>query len=695
MLSFLNTAVLLGLLGVGLPVLIHLFAKKKLQRIEFSSTAFLKQIHIQRMRRMKLRQVLLLVLRCLVVFLLVTAFARPTLRTGGVSGSGRARSSIVLVVDRSLSVSRRGVFEKTRERAAGVVDLLEGEDEAALIWTVSSGKGRPTFTHDGTRLRQVLLKEGVSWERGVVNKSVEEAATLLSHSRNINREIYLVTDLQATGFSEPPDSDLAQRWGGRLFVLPVDGEGENVAVVGGGVENQILQPGAPLRIFAEVKNCGERKVEGLLVRVFIEGEATAQKVVSIEAGETQRVSLRIMPERSGWIWGSIRIDEDELSQDNEWFFTCRIPERIGVLLVGKAPDDVRSLRLALVPQTEEEKIFRVEKAFCGEDWVGKMDGADVVFFSNYPSFTYGEVERLKGFIEGGGGAFFLMGDDVDLRNFNEHFLFPVVGISLGNVFGSGEGGGSHLSFGSVDLDHPLFEGVFERGREKVRSPRFYRVVEVVGENFRKIVLLADGKPFLLEKAVGRGRVFLATSGLGENWSDLAIATVFAPLVTRSAAYLSSPFSGEKEGRKVGESVSLSTGVEDVNVQYRVEIPSGEEILVLPEVRGGRVTLTLQRVERAGIYRFYRKKTLLGMRAVNVDPRESDLRPLPEEELEKRFPKAQLTVIRDDERLESVVSEARWGRELWREILLLAVVVLVVEMFIAREGGKWSKRERGD
>ena len=98
MLSFVNTAVLLGLLGIGLPILIHLFARQKLRRIEFSSTAFLKAIQNQTMRRMKLRQILLLVLRCLAVCLLVVAFARPTLKMGGSLAQGRAKSSVVLII---------------------------------------------------------------------------------------------------------------------------------------------------------------------------------------------------------------------------------------------------------------------------------------------------------------------------------------------------------------------------------------------------------------------------------------------------------------------------------------------------------------------------------------------------------------------------------------------------------------------
>lgn len=684
MLGFLNTIVLVGLFGVGLPVLIHLFARQKLQRITFSSTEFLKRIQNQKMRRVKLRQILLLILRCLVLFLVVVAFARPTLRKSAGVGKGRASSSIVLVVDRSLSMGRSRLFQQAQEWAASVLYLLRGEDEAALIWTPLRRQMHPEFTHNGYGLEKVILNEEVTWGRGFVLKSLGEAASILSNSHHINREIYLITDLQSTGFSSTQDTSLVPSWDGKLFVLPVVGEVENVAVVGGGVENQILQPGIPLRIFAEIKNCGDRRVENLLVRIFLEGRAAMQKTVSIEAGAAQRTSFRVIPERRGWIWGSIRVEEDDLPQDNEWFFICWIPERIEVLLVGKSEEDIHSIQLALETYNKNGKIFDVKQAFFGEDWIGQINGMNVVFLSNYPSFHSGEANRLKKFVEDGGGVFFFMGDDVDLRNMNEYFFIPILGITLGNVVGGGGREEGYLSFGSVDFAHPLFSGVFEKGKENIRSSRLFRVVEVMGNVPNKIITLGDGKPFLVETSINQGNVLIATGGIGDKWSDLPFSTLFAPLITRSAAYLSSPFLSEERGRTVGESASLSTGAEDINATYRVEDPSGEEILVLPEIREGRVMLHLTQADEPGIYRFYRGETLLGMEAVNIDAQESDLHPISEEDLEKKFPEARLEVVRDAAELDTQVSKARWGRELWREIILLALLVLVIEMLVSRE-----------
>jgi hypothetical protein len=681
MLSFLNTAALLGLLGVGLPVLIHLFAKQKLKRVEFSSTEFLKRIQSQTMRRMKLRQLLLLILRCLAVLLLVVAFARPTLRSKQFSSRGTARSSVVVIVDRSMSMDRKELFWKARERASSVFEMLHSDDEAALIWTVPQSSDEPEFFHSRYDAEEQLGIMEVSSAGALVTKSLKQAETLLMSSRNINREIYLVSDLQATGFAPPVDSSGIHAWDGSVFVLPISGDVENVAVINGGIENKILQPGSPLRVFADIKNCGRRRVNDLLVRVHICDEVMAQNTVTIDPGEVQHVVFSVMPDQTGWLWGDIRIEDDELMPDNTFYFCRWIPDKIRVLLLGKDREDIRALKLAMMPRNTHRQIFTVGEGYFGQDWIDTMVYVDVLFFSNYPALKSLEAGRLRRFVEDGGGVVFFMGDDVDLRNMNSEFFGKDLGITLGNVLGGQNG---YFSFGTVDFEHPLFEGIFEEGRENVRSPRFFRIIDLVGNLPQKIISLTDGRPFLIERSFGDGRIIVAASGLGEAWTDLSYATIFAPMVSRSAAYLSTPGVIGKQRNRVGESLSLSVGIQDVRGSYHVEDPAGEEVLLLPEIKAGKVMLNLERTEEPGIYSFYRDDILLGTEAVNIDPMESELEPVAKKEFEKRFPDARTVFVEETEDLETIVTRMRRGRELWREILLFCLVVLIIEMMVARE-----------
>jgi hypothetical protein len=298
---------------------------------------------------------------------------------------------------------------------------------------------------------------------------------------------------------------------------------------------------------------------------------------------------------------------------------------------------------------------------------------------------------LRHYLEGGGGAAFLMGEHVDLRNYNQRLLTPVAGITLGNVQGvQGEEGG-YFSLGRVDAGHPLLEGVFRSGEVNIRSPRFIKIVEILGTDFLTIFTLGEGRPLLVEKQVEGGTVFILSTGLPASWSDLSVSTLFAPLIFRSAVYLSAPRLEEKGSHHVGESLSFTADIGNITSSYFVTSPAGERSRIRPEIQGDRMVLTHAFPAEAGVYRFYENENLLGMRAVNTDPRESDLSVIPEGELKDMFSDGRVSVIEENADLERIVFRTRWGREFWREMILLALIILVVETIVARAGKKtWTE-----
>ena len=72
--TFLNPFVLFGLAAAAVPVLLHLLNLRKLRTVEFSSVRFLKELQKTSMRRLRFRQILLLILRTLLIIAVVMAF---------------------------------------------------------------------------------------------------------------------------------------------------------------------------------------------------------------------------------------------------------------------------------------------------------------------------------------------------------------------------------------------------------------------------------------------------------------------------------------------------------------------------------------------------------------------------------------------------------------------------------------------
>ena len=105
MFTFLNSIVLSALFAALIPLLIHLFNKQKTKRIKFSSLRFLKKMEKRLLKKVKIYQILLIIIRTLLILLLVLAFARPTISGAwSILQEPSANTTAVVILDDGLNM---------------------------------------------------------------------------------------------------------------------------------------------------------------------------------------------------------------------------------------------------------------------------------------------------------------------------------------------------------------------------------------------------------------------------------------------------------------------------------------------------------------------------------------------------------------------------------------------------------------
>src|SRR5690606_20970692 len=98
------------------------------------SLMFLQATTQERVRRRRLTDVLLMAVRAALVCLIALAFARPFIPQAALPFvPQRAAQSVVILVDRSLSMQAGGAFEAARQAALDRIARAERGDELAVI----------------------------------------------------------------------------------------------------------------------------------------------------------------------------------------------------------------------------------------------------------------------------------------------------------------------------------------------------------------------------------------------------------------------------------------------------------------------------------------------------------------------------------------------------------------------------------
>ncbi len=198
---------LLGALALAIPILLHLRKRPPKDRMVFSSLMFLDPQTPQRKSRSKLENLLLLALRCLALILLALLFSRPFMRDPNALASANAGDVRVVLIDRSASMLRGGLWDAAKVQAGEILEQAEAEDQVAVVafdsaaqvlvsfeeWKELPAVSRAKLT--GENLSQLR----VSWEKTQLDTALIEAVGLIEdETRGVGgtQEIVLISDLQ-------------------------------------------------------------------------------------------------------------------------------------------------------------------------------------------------------------------------------------------------------------------------------------------------------------------------------------------------------------------------------------------------------------------------------------------------------------------------------------------------------------------
>lgn len=700
--TFLNPLVLLGMVAAAIPLIIHLFNFRRPRRVDFSSLAFVRELQRSTMQRVRLKQWLLLLLRTLAIAMLVLSFARPTL-TGGLASimGGGGRTSVAIVFDNSASMELRGTrgsyLEEARGYARELAAQMDAGDELVLLTTANTEDPPRTF-----RTRSSAIEAIDAIEAGVRARParlvLNEASAALASSENVNREIYLISDMQRSTLGDTVE--LSMPSDATLTLLPTSVRAHsNVAIESVRVASRIVEVGSPVRVEVTVRNYGADAIDDYGIGLYLGDERVAEAPVDLPPASAATASLVVTPQRNGWLGGRVEGEDDLFPRDNVRFLALHVPQTRRILLVHDAQENLSYVRLALgARESAGTAAFDVDEvpAASFANALSRLREYDAVLLLGAGSTSTGAVAALEQYVRNGGGLLIAPSSASEASDIDP--VLEALGAGrVGGMVGRPGSGQGVAALAAVDAEHTIFEGVFDeslqRGDREVEQPRVFAAARYVPRSGAEqtLIRMTNGDPLLQEITHDRGTVlFLATAPV-PSWSELPVSGLFVPLIYRALQYLSA--SEEVQGIQVvaGGEAELRYAATTGGRPIHIVGPLGEEFI--PEQRAvpGAVLIRLgPEVDRIGLYTVHEGDRIISRFAANYDPAESDLTFASVGDLARALRDetgAHVRILSPDEVASNgmgvAVRAARSGIELWNVFLLLALCFLVSEMIVAR------------
>src|SRR3954447_4713376 len=129
--GFLSPWFLGGLLGVGLPLYVHLLRQHKSNPMPFSSLMFFERRTQSSIKHRRLRYLALLALRLALLLLIVLAFANPffTRPVAGLTGD----RLLIVALDDSFSMRAATRLADAKQAAIAVIDSRNASDRVQVM----------------------------------------------------------------------------------------------------------------------------------------------------------------------------------------------------------------------------------------------------------------------------------------------------------------------------------------------------------------------------------------------------------------------------------------------------------------------------------------------------------------------------------------------------------------------------------
>jgi hypothetical protein len=701
--TFLNPLALLALAAVALPVVLHLFNLRRPREVDFSSLAFVKELQKSAVQRVRIKEWLLLALRMLAIACLVLAFARPTLE-GALSGLGaETRTAHALVVDNSLSMTLRsgpGVYlEQAKRQAEGVLQTVGAEDEILVTATAPMDDRQPSPVSRATEAQSLLAEiEPRAGSRSLTRAIADAAQRLDERTSAPRRVVYAIGDLQqatlADSLAEALPEDVA------LTLLPVETRPQgNVGIEAVRIRSRIAEVGQPVQMEATLVNHGSEELTDYVASVFLEGERVAQATTSLAPGQSTTVSFTATPQVRGWLTGTVEGEDDAFPDDNVRHFTLHVPNERRLLLVRGSGQPTQYVDLALSSSMVEDRIAFQTETIREEDLATRDLGQyDAVLLVGPRTLSSGEVNALQRYVKQGGGLLLFPSEQARPEDYNA--LFAAMGGGTFRGFTGSLGERRRIAaFDRVDLEHPLFEGIFDRASDprsaEIERPDVFYAMNYQTSSARgqTLIELSNGFPFLHELRHGTGAMLLVATAPTPQWSDLPVRGLFIPLLYRSVYYLSSSSAAASNTLVAGRAGEIRvTGLPPAADALRITGPDGVERTPDQRTVFGATLLSFGAdLHTLGLYDVQSGDRLVQRVAVNLDPRESNLQtadPSAAADALRAAANVPVQVLSVSDASSASVAESvrtqQTGTEVWNVFLLLALAFLVSEMLVASQ-----------
>lgn len=666
--------------AVAIPIIIHLFNFRKYTKVYFTNVKFLKELKQESKSKSRLKELLILITRCLAIISLVLAFSQPILLSSGKNiNKGSVAASIY--IDNSFSmenVNKQGpLLEIAKARAKEVVKVFNTSDKIQIITNDFEGKHqRFNGKEDAINaIDEIKISSSVRSLSDVVKRQND----FLKTSNLSNKKSYLFSDLQKSTFTiEDLKSDTLID----ATIIPLVGNQiNNVFIDTCWFETPLQQKGFVQKLHAKVVNTGNTSLDVGSAKLILNKEQIAIASFSVEANSSTEIKFTFECKKEGFNYGTIKIEDYPITFDDELFFTFNSKINISVLLVNGN---------GLKPLNPLNSLFKNDSLFnlftCTEQAIDYnfFKTSNVIILNQISELSSGLVSELIKYTLQGGAIVLIPSLKSNVDAYNQ----SLTQLNLPSLLALDS---NNLKIDKLETASRFYSGVFEKMEDRLNLPlvtKHYKLKIGTKVDFESILVLQNSDDFFGVTKLNNALLYLFSVPFDDASTNFSKHALFVPTFYQICfkSLKSSPlFYPASSNVIINLKGDPGLGEKPPHIKQ-----INKEFDFIPETRrinNAIFMYTQHQISNAGYYDVLAGDSVLLPLAFNFSRMESNLACYTVDELSKIITDKGLRSIKlleyNNSDISSQILFGNEGKKLWKLFIILALLFVTTEMILLR------------
>ena len=637
--QFKNPEILYFLFLLVIPILVHLFQLRKFKKEYFTNVKLLKELQIQTQKSATIKKWLLLATRLLLLSCLILAFAQPFFDAKDTTNKG---NELIILLDNSFSMQAKGAKGELLKRS--IQDLLEELPE------------NQSFS--------LLTNSEIFWDTGI--KSIQKELQNLDYSalpfqldylinqvetkkKNTKKDYVIITDAMQSESKKAVN--LAAN--NKVYFIQPEAENKNNISIDNVTISQVLEQFYELKIilttFGKTNN-------DVLVSLLSNKKAIAKTIAKFKNNKSE--ILITIPKND--FQGTINIEDNSLSFDNEFYLSISKPKKANVIATGNTSKNNFLSRIF----TDDEFNFQSTELSTLD--YNQIENQDAIVLNELEDLPVALGTTLKSFYEKGGNIILIPNAKIPISQLN------AFAKNFGNLHFTSLTS-SEKQITKINFSHPVYQTVFDKKVTNFQYPNVKESFALTGST--PILQYDDNSVFAGANSNRLGSFYAFSAPINKQNSNFQNAPLIVPTF----------YNMGQNNAKTG--ISAHTIGKNENLILETILAKDEVVSIQKE---GYSFIPMQQIlntkcklsfgdypEKAGNFQVTKGNESLKKISFNYPRTESDLTQISTANFENFTKVNNIATVLND------ITSDRRSNEIWKWFIMATLLFLIIELLIQK------------